>query len=436
MSTESKNLTKGSLAPEAATPTPPTAEVATTAAPRPPVKRPQAKPPVKVATKARPAQPAKQEIPPIPPLILPVPTRPKRNPFRSLFWVVLLTLIVSGVYFGVVASDQYVGRAKFAIRASSATRMEGLSFLGLGGGSGTTNDMFIVREYVGSRQLLEDIKPSVDLRKIYSNPNADWFSRAADDLTEEEFLEYWRKMATVHYDATTGLAELRIQAFTPEEAKLITSEVLRLSEELVNRISDRSRRDTLALSQAEVDAAHKRVITALDMLQTFSSEAQQIDPVGFAKLRSEIQARLEGELVNYRSQLDVLRKSLPEDAPGIQALKTLISVTESQLASEKTAATRQDGGGDSASEILNSYSRLHIEREFAEKAYLSSLASLESARIEVLRQARYLEAFVLPQLPEYPEYPMRLRGVLLSVISAVLIWAMLSLIIAAAKEHV
>lgn len=66
---------------------------------------------------------------------------------------------------------------------------------------------------------------------------------------------------------------------------------------------------------------------------------------------------------------------------------------------------------------------------------MSSIASLESARIEAMRQNLYLETFVSPQTPRVAGYPRALLNVLLVLIVSGLVWAIGGLLISAAREH-
>ena len=49
-----------------------------------------------------------------------------------------------------------------------------------------------------------------------------------------------------------------------------------------------------------------------------------------------------------------------------------------------------------------------LEREFADRALASALASLENARAESQRQQLYLERVVAPHAADYPSQPRRL----------------------------
>jgi|RhiMethySRZTD1v2_1073278.scaffolds.fasta_scaffold3589123_1 capsular polysaccharide transport system permease protein len=74
-------------------------------------------------------------------------------------------------------------------------------------------------------------------------------------------------------------------------------------------------------------------------------------------------------------------------------------------------------------EVAN-YEELVVDREFAEKAYVSALSSLERARVEADRQQRYVAAFVRPTLPGEALYPRRIVASITVFAIALVLWAL------------
>ncbi len=79
--------------------------------------------------------------------------------------------------------------------------------------------------------------------------------------------------------------------------------------------------------------------------------------------------------------------------------------------------------------------KLMTEQEFAQKQYISALASLEAARIRAGSKSRYLVAFAAPTLPQEALYPHRIRSILLVFGASILIFGIASLVVAAVREH-
>jgi capsular polysaccharide transport system permease protein len=375
------------------------------------------------------------------------PRRPgpvkRRIMLISALLVIGLPTLAAGIYYAFFASDQYAASGHFVVRhrSENTAAMGTLSLLGLGAApSSSLPDMMVVNDYIVSMQMIKDLAPRIDLRALYDTPQADQLARLKPGLREETIsdetlLKYWQKMAVVHYDSTTGLSQFEVRAFSADDAKAIADQVFTLSESLVNRLTERAQQDALSLARQEVETYRERAIASLDALQAFQERAQQVDPEAFAQARAQIQAGVEQELTQLQTQLDVLRANLPEDAPGITQVKDRLSSMEKQLATERIRSTVSETG-ESAAQILNEFAKLRLESEFATQAYMSSLASLESARIEATRQNLYLETFVRPHTPQVPEYPKSVLNVLLVLVVSALVWAIGGLMVSATREHI
>lgn len=386
------------------------------------------------------------------------PPKKKKLLFSFLICVVLPTVLAT-VYYGILASDQYATSSQFIIHTRSLIPTGPSAAGGLGAGMSVVNplalaDMLVVQDYVGSRQILSDLEPRLNLREMYSTSHADWFARLKPlpsfrrlltgkvfteglmaPVSEEDLLDYWRGMASVKFNMTTGIATLEVKAFKADESLRIAEVVLACGEKLVNILSERSLEDALKFAKGEVIEAQTRAVRALDDLQSFQSEAQEVDPEGYAVARGTLQAKLDADLSSYQSQLELLRKSLPENAPGIQQLKSKILVAQNQIKAERTKSTSK-GKNASASQVLNEFAKKKLEVDFATQAYVSALEYLEAARASAMQQSRYLEAFVRPQLPDESQYPRRLHAVLLTLLATSLIWGIGYLLVSAAKEHI
>jgi capsular polysaccharide transport system permease protein len=373
---------------------------------------------------------------------LPGPVK-RRIMILSALVVIGLPTFISSIYYIFIAADQYAASGHFVVkhRNENSAALSSLSFLGLGGGgTSSTPDMLMVNNYIESMQMIKDLADRVDLRSIYETRRADWFARlkpafGEKRVSDEHLLEYWHRVAMVHFDSTTGLSVFEVRAFAPEDAKKVADAVFALGEELVNRLSKRAQEDALTLAREEVETYRGRAIEALNALQDFQEKARQVDPQAFAQARIEIQSGVEQQLSRLQGQLGVLRKNLPEDAPGITQIKDRLAVMEKQLDAERDKSTISEGG-DSAAQLLKEFAKLQLETEFATKAYLSSLASLESARIEAVRKNLYLETFVRPHVPEVAKYPTSLLNVVLVFVVSLLVWAIGGLFVSAIREHI
>ena len=85
--------------------------------------------------------------------------------------------------------------------------------------------------------------------------------------------------------------------------------------------------------------------------------------------------------------------------------------------------------------MLGAFDRMENQRVFAERAYQSALAALETARVEAGRQQVYLATIVSPNLPQEPGFPRPWRGTASAFGIAMAIWAILILAASAVRQH-
>jgi capsular polysaccharide transport system permease protein len=78
---------------------------------------------------------------------------------------------------------------------------------------------------------------------------------------------------------------------------------------------------------------------------------------------------------------------------------------------------------------------LTVEKDLARHSLEAALANLEASRVQSARQRRYLIAIAEPSVADQATYPRRLWNVLTVFITAVALAGVLSLLIAAIREH-
>ncbi|TCO80320.1 capsular polysaccharide transport system permease protein [Plasticicumulans lactativorans] len=346
-----------------------------------------------------------------------------------------LPTLLAVLFYGLLAADRYVAEARIAVRGSQAVVPDLLGALGVPAQGGAAADALVVQDYVRSREAVEALQQGVDLRAIFNRPEADWFTRLAPGEPIEDVVKYWGKRVEVNFDATSGITTLQVAAFRPEDAVRVAQAVVDASESLVNRLSERARKDAVAYAEEEVRYAQGRVSEARTALTHFREQRQSLDPARSAEARLGIIAELEGELAKSQAELAAARAYLKPGTPTVVSMEARINALRQQIKDERARLAGDGGSGGVSSGLVGDYEKLMIEREFAEKLYSTALASLEAARAEAGRKQRYLVAFVQPHLPEQAEQPQRVLGVITVFFTALMAWSIGALAVAAIKDH-
>ncbi|KMK63985.1 sugar transporter [Puniceibacterium sp. IMCC21224] len=388
----------------------------------------------------KPAQPAAAKpAPPAPtaakPASLPPPA-PYATP-RKRHWMLLLVFVIwvlapmagVGWYLYTVAKDQYASHVGFSVRTEeigSAIELLG-GITQLSGSSSSDTD--ILFEFIQSQQMVRAINAELDLAAIYSAPEDPYFG-LGDDTRIEALAEYWQRMVKVFYDRSSGLIEVRVVAFDPVNAQKIARAIFATSSAMINQLSTIARSDATRYAEEELERAQERLKATRQATTAFRNRTGIIDPQadiqGQMGVVNALQSQLAEALVSRQTLLDSATSAsdprVTQLDGRIEAIRKQITAERSQFGGASGPAPGEavgDGTSESAySTLLEEYESLEVDREFAEKSFLSSLAARDAAVAEAQRQLRYLASYIDPTLAETPEYPRRIE--LLLIIGGIL----------------
>lgn len=383
----------------------------------------------------------------LPPMALPARRAPRRR-FGVVHWFALLVLLPTlavGIYYATVAADIYQTEARFLIRgrsgagAAMAGGGPGGGLAGLLGGGGPAmlrpggEESQAVNQFVDSHDAVASLRRTIDLVGIWRRPEADllamlWWA----EPEAERLLRYYRRRVMLDFDIETGISTLRVQAFRPGDAQDIAKELLRLSEELVNRFTQRSIEDQMRVARRDVEVAEARVVAAREALVAFREREQALDPTRTAAGALETITRLESALAQARTELQERRAFMRPDNPQVLVLNNRISALQAQIAVERGRSTR---GDEALTQQMAGYERLVLEREFADRQLASATASLEQARSDGLRQQVFLMRVAEPNLAERALYPTGTFNTLTAFVSLTVLFGIGWLLLAGAREH-
>ena len=355
----------------------------------------------------------------------------------SFIAFVLLPIAIVAVYLFTIAADQYVSEFRFSLNSIDPPRLDPLSLLaGNVSHSPAGSESQIVVQYMTSRAVIDQLDAALDLHRMFSPPEADWWSRLPRPTSIEGLVQYWRGQVDPFYDPANGTVVVRVRAFTPAEALQLAQAIVAASEQLVNDLSTRARHDALRNGESEVTHAETRLKAVLGEIRAFRDREGLIDPAKTAEVSGTIAARLKDELVRANAELSTLKSYMQDDAPSVKVLKARIrSLEGQQRVVARDLTDRDPNRDDTLSRQLGSYEQLESERRFAEAAYQHALHGLDQARANADRQQVYIASFVPPSLPEEALYPRRWRSLAVVALIAFAVWAIGGLAVQSIRDH-
>lgn len=349
--------------------------------------------------------------------------------------LVVLPTLLTALYMLAIASNQYISEAHFIVRSAQKQNGGGLSaMLQSSGLSGIRDESSSVVDYIKSRDALREILPETQFRDVVNRPGADFLARFPSFYrgdSFEELFEHYSNIVTVVHDAATGINTLKVRAFVPEDAQRVAEALLRMSERLVNRMNERSLSDTVTLADREVKIAEARSAAAQKALTQYRVAVGMVDSSSTAKTSLELIGGLERELSAARTQYAQTKAGSPSN-PGLQNLKDRVVALEQQIESERG---RLYGSDTAKVGAFAEFERLTIEAEFAAKALVVANTMLETARLEALRKQLYLDRVVEPNSADLSRYPRRFLSIVAVFGTAFLVYGILWLVMANAREH-
>ena len=368
-------------------------------------------------------------------------SRLKRMNRLLLFTVVVPTLLAI-LYFGLIASDQYISESRFVVRSQKShapTPLLGNLLQGSAGFSslaGTQDDAHSINDYIMSRDALAELDRNLQVRKAFSLRGIDLLNHFPSpyDWWEDSFealFRFYPRRVSVELDSVSSVSVLMVSAFTAGDAQRINETLLKMSERLVNKLNDRARQDMIAYAAAEVREAELKARSAAVTLAAFRNKRAVIDPEKQTALHYQGISKLQEELIASKTLLTQLT-TYTSGNPQIPVLRTRIESLQKEIANE---TARVAGGSGSLAYKASEYERLALEREFADKQLAVAMTALETARNEAQRQQLYLERIAQPNLPDVAIEPRRFRSTVIVLVLGLIIWGILSLLIASVREH-
>jgi capsular polysaccharide transport system permease protein len=358
-----------------------------------------------------------------------------KNIWFSVF--VILPTVLAALYYGLIASDQYVSESQFTVKSQNrqAPQVSSLASLfaasGLSSGQEQANE---VVSYIESRNGLQDLQRNIDVRAIYANPLADMLSRYPAPWRSNHFeslYRYYRGMVDAHLDNESGLAVLSVRAYTAADAHRINLLLLNSSEALVNRLNEKAQANAIAEAERRVTRAEARVRDARLALSSYRNREGLLDPNKQAAGVLDVSNRLVAERSELQSQLNDMKRHAPQN-PSIAALQGRIVAIGHEIDAQNGRAVGTTTGIASK---LGSYEKLALEQEFAAQTLTAANASLEQARSDAQRQQFYLERVVEPDTPDLALLPHRLLKILTVAATALCLYFIGWMLVVGILEH-
>jgi capsular polysaccharide transport system permease protein len=355
------------------------------------------------------------------------PPAAKRVSLLRRYWLFIVTFCVpvalATLYFGVIASDQYVSEATFAVINPATSDAASLtSVLQAQTTSRASDQTTAVSEYITSRDAVDALVANNHLRDILSRPGADFIARFPNfysRVNREELYNNFQRFVDVYVDSDSGIADLKIRAFTPQDAQDIAKALLANGEALVNRMNARAYQDALRLAEKFVAEEKAKVLDVENRLTAYRNAQKVVDPNKESAVALTGVATLMSDLMETEAQL-AQEVAMAPSSPRIAPLRDKIASLRDEISQQREAIA---GGDSSLAAKLSEFDELMVDQKLAGLGLETAVDRLINAQQDAEKQQLYLQTIAQPNLADYPLYPKRVLAIfLVSVLSLCAFW--------------
>ena len=355
-----------------------------------------------------------------------------RLSFVSFIIIVLGTSLFVSWYLWERAADRYTSIAGFAVHSEDmSSPVELLGGVANLSGSGAADEE-VLYQFIQSQHLVEKIDKSLNLRKIWSPPatNSDPVFGYHAPGTIEDLTKYWGRMVDVYSDSSTGLIEVKVQAFAPEDARAIVQEIYAESAKLIHELSAIAREDATQHAEENLARAAQRLKKTRLTLAEFRIRNQLVSPDTPLQIQTGLLASLEAEMTETLISIDMLQQTSTPTDPRLKQAQRRRDIIAARISQEHQKLNAEQGAMHSIgfADLFGQFESLKVDLEFAEQSYTASQAAFDTAVAEGRKRSKYLAAHIPPTLAETSIYPNRpfLLGVTFA--SSFALWALIMLV--------
>ncbi|MDE1159469.1 MAG: hypothetical protein PW791_14585 [Neorhizobium sp.] len=319
----------------------------------------------------------------------------------------VLPMAASILYFAFIASPGYASEVRFIVRTSTPyLSRDRYASDTVEPKEKIVQDTAILLNYLDSPAIIQDMQKAVNLGDLYGRSDIDFMSRLRSDATQEDLLKYWKRHFSTSVNAKSGIVELEVTAYSPQEANAMVKLVLHLAEQRVNQLSSGMWDDLRASSQRNVDTATKDVGDLRGQIRDTQNKTGVFDIDLSAQSNSDLLTTVETSIADLRSRRVALSQSVGDKSPQMLDMDRQIAAQEEQakaLRAQSAGGTTTRGGN--LADYSTIFDQLKLNLSLAETRLKSAITDLEKVKLVSSLQLVYVDAFIQPTVPDRNKYP-------------------------------
>jgi uncharacterized protein involved in exopolysaccharide biosynthesis len=328
---------------------------------------------------------------------------------RALLWGVVLTAIIAFVIPKTYESTTRLmppddSGSSMAMLAALAGKSSGLASLG-GDLLGLKSSGALFSEILQGRTVQDRIIDRFDLRKEYRDK---YWADARKDLSMH---------TTVDEDRRSGVITIRVSDHDPQRAAAIAQAYVEELDRLVAEVSTSAARRERIFIEQRLQTVKRGLDAASQQFSQYASQNTTVDLTAQGKAMVDAAARLEGELIAARSELEGLEQIYTPNNVRVRSLRARVDELNHQLqklSGDASGGTSQtQGGGDEFPSIRQlpivgvRWADLYRQTKIQETVYELLTQQYELAKIQEAKEIPVVKVLDAADVPEKKSFPSR-----------------------------
>jgi len=339
-----------------------------------------------------------------------------------------IPILLVALYKMLLSPPLFEARTSFAIMTAGpqSGAMSAAGLLGGAGGSPGLSDAYRIREYLLSREAMQQMERRYGFLTHFRAASIDPLQRPLDlpwlGIDPHGF--YTRRLS-ISVDMREGIIRVAVDGTTPQEAQRFANGLLTLARERTEQISEQLNADQVRSLQKDVSAAQEALRKASADVAGVQRRRSELDPQQSAAGIYQLIGSLEVMLAEAQAERTSLTVNGLSESPLLPRLDARIAGLKRQIADQRKQLV---GGADGAT-VQNAAVEMELanaQRRLTEAGLEAVLQTFEQAKLRSIEERRYLVVVSAPVLPQDVQTQRVLNSLALTLAGVLLLWGLVS----------
>ena len=342
--------------------------------------------------------------------------------FKIIFNLLFLSILVYGIYYIVnIKTKKYASTSIFIIKnlnmQNNTSNIPTLFFPQ----NNDAKDAYLVSKYIRSWEMFKKLDKDFLFSEYYASKDIDYLNRLDKNsslpfkiLDQQNLLKAYNNDLIINYDDLSGTIQIEFAHKSPEIAKLVVEDIIKISNKKLNLIEKENGKKALEFFKKQVEEKRKKYIKNYQNLMYFQNSHNTLSPTEDIKKYNTILADLEANLINTKIEYQNKIKILPAASDILSGLRSKMAEIRANIKRIKAKLAGRSKG--KANKTLNNYqykfNLLKENLEFSKQLYMDALLKYEELKATISKNSKNVIVLSKPIKSDEYKYPQMVREIL------------------------